>query len=198
MKSKSSISEQLDLFAMRNMRLEEELIELERTGGIELGRIESLEKKDIVDPELFEFDIRKSANKTSEQFHLYFCVENTIRRMIKQTMLEKYGPTWWDQAKIPEGVRTNVKDNIKREIDSVMTSRPKDDPLAYTTLGELSQIILENWDDFADQLRSKRAVSSILFQLNQIRVAVAHSNELSEHDSNRLEILIKDWQYQQG
>jgi hypothetical protein len=198
MKPKLSILEQLDLFAMRNIRLEEELITLEKNDGMELGRIETLEKKEIVDPELFEFDIRKSAIKTTEHFHLYFCIENTIRRMIKQTMTEKYGPNWWDLAKVPEGVKNNVRDNIKREIDSVMTSRSKDDPLAYTTLGELSQIILENWDDFADQLRSKKAVSSILFQLNQIRVAVAHSNELSEHDSNRLEILIKDWQYQQG
>jgi len=65
-------------------------------------------------------------------------------------------------------------------------------------LGELSPIILENWDDFSEQLKSKKAVSTILFQLNQIRVAVAHSNELSEHDANRLEILVKDWQHQQG
>jgi len=197
MKSRLNISEQLDLFAMKNIRLEEDLINLEKM-GIELGHITTLENKELIDPELFEFDIRKSAIKTTEHFHLYFCIENTIRRMIKQTMLEKYGPNWWDLAKLPEGVKNNVQDNIKRENDSLMTSRSKDDPLAYTTLGELLQIIQENWEDFADQLKSKKAVSSILFQLNQIRVAVAHSNELSEHDANRLEILIKDWQYQQG
>jgi len=197
MSHKKSMIEQLDLFAMRNMRLEESLIDLEKD-GIEIGHISTLQKEEIVDPELFDYDIRKSAKETSEHFHLYYCVENTIRRMIKQTLQEKHGADWWSKANIPEGVRNSVLDNIKKEKDSLMISRDLDDPLTFATLGDLSSIIQENWDDFSNQLKSKKAGSSILYQLNQIRIVVAHSNQLNEHDVNRLEILIKDWQHQQG
>ncbi|MCH7561795.1 MAG: hypothetical protein IIC67_10610 [Thaumarchaeota archaeon] len=197
MNKKNSIADELDLFAMRNMRLEDSLIELENN-GVEIGHINTLEKEEIVDPELVDLDIRKAGKKTSEYFNIYYCMENTIRRMIKQTMEEKHGIDWWRNSNIPEGVKNSVSDNIKKEKDSLMTSRSLDDPLQFATLGELSSIILENWDDFSEQLKSKKAVSTILFQLNQIRVAVAHSNKLSEHDANRLEILVKDWQYQQG
>jgi len=189
--------EKLDLFAMQNMRLEDSLVDLEKN-GFEIGHINTLQKEEIVDPELFDYDIRKSAKKTSEFYHLYYCIENSIRRMIKQTLEEKFGANWWNMAKISEGVKNSVSDNIKKEKDSLMTSRSIDDHLSFTTLGELSPIIIENWDEFSSQLKSKKSIGTILFQLNQIRIIVAHSNELSEHDSNRLEILIKDWQYQQG
>ncbi len=192
-----SFLDKLDLFAMQNMRLEESLVDLEKK-GYEIGHINTLQKEEIVDPDLFDYDIRKGAKKTSEFFHLYYCIENSIRRMIKQTLEEKHGMDWWNKANISEGVKNSVSDNIKKEKDSLMTSRSIDDPLAFTTLGELSSIIIENWEDFASQLKSKKAVGTILFQLNQIRIAVAHSNELNEHDANRLEILIKDWQHQQG
>ena len=197
MNNTKSLLEKLDLFAMQNMRLEESLIDLEKM-GIEIGHINTIQKKEIVDPDLFEYDIRKSASKTSVFFYLYYCVENSIRRMIKQTMEDKYGSDWWNKANITDAVKNNVLENIKRESDSLMTSRSSDNPLAFITLGEASSIILENWDDFSSQLKSKRAVGTILFQLNQIRVAVAHSNELSEHDENRFKILIKDWEHQQG
>ena len=189
--------DELDLFAMRNLRVENSLIDLEKD-GFEIGHLNTLQKEEIVDPELFDFDIRKSAQKTSEFFHLYYCIENSIRRMIKQTLEEKYGKDWWNKANIPNGVKTSVTSNIEKEKDSLMTSRSIDDHLTFTTLGELSSIILENWEDFSSQLKSKKAVGSILFQLNQIRIAVAHSNELNAHDASRLEILIKDWQHQQG
>lgn len=197
MKGIKKILDELDLFAMRNMRLEESLISLEKS-GIEIGHIPTLQKEEIVDPELFDYDIRKSASKTTEYFHLYFCVENSARVMINQTLNEKYGPDWWNKANIPDGVKNSVADNIKKEKDSLMTSRELDDPLKFTTLGDLIPIITENWEEFSNQLKSKKAVGTILFQLNQIRVAVAHSSELSDHDAKRLEILVKDWQYQQG
>ncbi len=195
--TKKSLFDSFDVYAMQNIRLEQNLEELEKQ-GIEIGHLKTLKKEEIVDPELFDYDIRKGANATSEYFNLYFCVENSIRRMIKQTMQDKHGLDWWNKAKIPEHVRNNVNTNIEQEKDSLMTSRSTEDFLAFTTLGELSSIIQENWEDFSNQLKSKRAVSTILFQLNQLRVAVAHSNLLNEHDANRLEILIKDWQYQQG
>jgi hypothetical protein len=98
--------------------------------------------------------------------------------------------------KVPEQVKVDVKDRQDREKDSVMTIRSYADPLLYTTLGELLPIIDSNWDDLADQFRSRKAVRSILSQLNQSRAIVMHCVELHEDEADRVKLLIKDWQRQ--
>ena len=121
---------------------------------------------------------------------LYFCLENTIRQLISGRLFEKYGPNWWNE-KVPEGVRKNVKEKHDKEKDSVLAMR--DDPLSYTDFGELIDVLLSNWSDFSDTIRSKKAMQQTLSQLNQIRSVIAHSGELSDDDIDRYKILIKDW-----
>ena len=54
MNTKKSISDQLDIFAMKNMRIEEKLIDLEKN-GYEIGHITTLQKEEIVDPEWVKY-----------------------------------------------------------------------------------------------------------------------------------------------
>ena len=180
---------------MRNLQLESDLMNLEKEGH-EIGHLATIQKKEIVDPELFEMDIRQTAKRMSDYFVLFYCFENTVRRMIKQTLSDKYGTDWWEQ-KVPDAIKNEVKDRQDKEKDSVMTIRSLDDPLLYTTLGELIPIIESNWDDFSDQLRSKKGARQILTQLNQSRAVVAHSVELTDDEADRMKLAIKDWQRQQ-
>jgi len=195
MKTKFSLSDQLRNFGMRNLQLEADLDELEKK-GLDIGHNSTLQKKHTVDPEYFESDIRQSAKKMSDYYVLYYCLENTIRRIIKQTLSEKYRNEWWED-KVPQEIQNEVKGRQEKEKDSVMTIRSYDDPLVYTSLGELIPIIEKNWDDFSDQFRSKKGVRQILSQLNQTRAVVAHSTELHEDEAERMKLLIKDWQRQQ-
>lgn len=193
--SNNSTSDQIRLFGMKNLQLEVDLTKLEED-GYEIGHVGTLEKKEIVDPELFELDIRKSAKKMADYYVLYYCLENSVRRMVGQTMLDKYSAEWWKDH-VPDDIQKEVSGRQEREKDSVMSIRSQDDPLLYATLGELIPIIEYNWDDFSDQLRSKKAVRSILSQLNQTRAVIAHSVELNEDEITRMKLLIKDWQRQQ-
>lgn len=192
MKNNFSISDQVRLFGMKNLQLETDLLKLEKS-GMDIGHLSTIKTEEIVDPELFELDIRKSAEKMANYYVLYYCLENTIRRTIHQTLSEKYGSKWWEE-KIPDNIKKDVKDRQVAEKDSLMTIRDPDNPLVYTTLGELSPIIEENWDDFSDQFRSRKALRKILTQLNQSRIVIAHSSELEEDEVTRMELLIKDWQ----
>ncbi|MDH3488300.1 MAG: Swt1 family HEPN domain-containing protein [Nitrosopumilus sp.] len=79
-----------------------------------------------------------------------------------------------------------------------MSVRAIDDPLAYTTLGELIPILEKNWSSFSDLLRSKKGVNQTLSQLNQTRSVIAHSVELNDDEISRMKLLIKDWQRQQS
>jgi len=190
MGNKQILEDQIKVFGMQNMMLEADLIKLENT-GIEIGHIKTILQDEVVDVELFDYDIRKQAAKMADFYSLYYCLENTVRRMVYDTLYLKYGPAWWDE-KVPSGVKTSVKDKQEKEKDAVVSIR-SDNPLCYTNFGELIDILNANWIDLADTMRSKKAMQQTLWQFNQLRNVIAHSCELSDDDITRFKLLIKDW-----
>jgi len=122
---------------------------------------------------------------------IYYSLENSIRRLISERLLEKHGLSWW-KDKVPEGVRNEVAKKQKEEKDSIMSIR-SEDPLAYTNFGELISIFDANWIDFSDTLRSQKAMQQILSQFNKIRNTVAHSCELNDDEITRFKLSVKDW-----
>ena len=190
MNKNSDLLNNLKLFLMKNLMLESNLIRLEKD-GIEIGHVQTLKRDDVVDLELFESDIRKQARKMADFYVSYYALENSIRRLIAETLKEKYGPNWW-QDKIPKDVQEEVQKNQEREKDSVISLR-SDDPLSYTNFGELIIIFEANWNDFSAMIRSKKAMKQILSQLNMLRSIIAHSCELNDDEIIRFELLIKDW-----
>jgi hypothetical protein len=188
--SKSKTLDQIKLFGMSNLTLESELLKLEQS-GLSIGRNEQLKKQDVVDVDLFEADILQRAKKMADFYVLYYCIENSVRRLISERMLEKYGADWWNQ-KVPEKVRDEAKNRQDKEKDSPMSIRSTD-ILTYTTFGELIDILNANWVDFADTIRSQKAMQETLSKLNSLRGVVAHSADLSDDEIARFQLLIKDW-----
>lgn len=190
MNKNSEMLDTLKLFSMKNLMLESELVNIEKA-GIEIGHIQTLKKDDVIDLELFEFDIRKQARKMADFYVIYYALENSIRRLISETLKEKYGSNWW-QDKIPKDVQDEARKRQEREKDSVISIR-SDDYLTYTNFGELILIFEANWDDFSAIIRSKKAMKQILSQFNMLRSIIAHSCELNDDEITRFELLIKDW-----
>lgn len=178
------------LFGMKNLILEKDLERLENQ-GIEIGHIKTLKKDEVVDTDLFEHEILKRAKKMADFYVLYFSLENSVRKLIKDVLSEKYGNNWWD-TKVPKGVKEKVIKIQKEEQDSAMSIR-SEDLLDYTNFGELIDIFNLNWQDFADILRSQKSVQDTLSPLNRIRNVIAHSCELNDDEILRFKLLIKDW-----
>ncbi|MFH1787919.1 MAG: Swt1 family HEPN domain-containing protein, partial [Candidatus Altiarchaeota archaeon] len=146
---------------------------------------------EVVDTELFESDIRHRAQKMADFYVVYYCLENTVRRLVSERLEEKYGFNWFDE-KVPDGVKNEVKRKQTDERDSTMSLR-SEDPLAYTNFGELIDILNANWIDFSDTIRSQKAMQSTLSQFNKIRNIIAHSCDLNDDEILRFKLLIKDW-----
>ncbi len=185
-----SVGDDLKLFGMHNLLLESELQKLEAS-GVQIEHSKTIVKAEVVDVELFESDIFQEAKKMADFYAIYYAVENSIRRLISETLKEKYGPTWW-ATKVPEKVRQEVEKKQKEERDTAMSIR-SDDPLTYTNFGELIDIFASNWGDFADTLRSEKAMRTTLSQLNKVRNLVAHSCALNEDEITRFKLTVKDW-----
>jgi|WetSurMetagenome_2_1015567.scaffolds.fasta_scaffold401075_1 hypothetical protein len=183
-------------FGMRNFQLESELINLENK-GYEIGHSSSLSQVDkLVDLEDFEFEIVKDAQKMAAFYMIYYCMENSIRNFVSQRLEEIHGEDWWINQ-VSGTIRAEIEKRKKDEQESGMTAR-SDDPLAYTFFGELSDIINQNWIDFADTLKSQKAVSRVLSSFNKIRNVIAHSCILQEDEILRLRLLVRDWIRIQG
>lgn len=182
--------QQLLLFGMKNLMLEGELAKLEKS-GIEIGHMQTIKKDELVDTDLFENEILKKARKMADFYVLYFSMENSVRKLITDVLTEKYGSEWWEK-RVPQGIRENVKKVQEKEQETAMSIRSEDN-LAYTNFGELTDIFNSNWADFAELLRSRKAVQDTLCQFNNIRNVIAHSCELNDDEILRLKLLVKDW-----
>src|SRR5436309_1576663 len=99
-----STIQQMRLFGMRNLLLESELGKLE-SSGVEIDHVATLRRHELVDVELFDRDIRTEAERMAELYVLYYCLENTVRRLIAERMKEKHGAAWW-KAAVPQGIQT--------------------------------------------------------------------------------------------
>lgn len=181
---------QLLLFGMRNLLLENNLIKLEE-GGIEIDHLKTIKKEETVDTDLFEHEILIQAKKMADFYILYFSLENSVRKLITDVLNEKHGPDWWNQ-KVPQGIKDSVEKKQEQERDTAMSIR-SEDPLIYTNFGELIDIFNANWNYFSNILRSQNSVQEVLSQFNKIRNVIAHSCELKDDEIMRFKLLIKDW-----
>ena len=190
-----TVAEHLRLFGMRNLMLETDLKKLEAS-GIQIEHSKTISKAAVVDVDLFESDILVEARKMADFYVIYYAVENSIRRLVSETLSEKYGLKWWS-VKVPSGIQSEVAKKQKDEADTTMSIRSGDE-LTYTNFGELIGVFDANWADFSDLLRSQKAMQQILSQFNRVRNLVAHSCVLNDDEITRFKLLVKDWFRIQG
>ena len=180
-------------FGMSGYLITEELRRIEKEFGIELGHTRNPEDASAVEyyPQ-FEQEVRAEAAAMSQHYELIYCLEQSIRKLITETLHDAAGVDWWNSGKIPEEIQKQVGTSVQREAESGMTRR-SDALLDYTTFGELSVIITSNWDLFKTILSNQRAVTRVLNSLNLLRGPVAHCCPISQDEVERLRLSVKDW-----
>ena len=178
---------------MSGYLLTEELRSIEDKYNIELGHtLSSVEKEESQYYSQFEQAVRAEASSMSQHYELFYCLETSIRKLLSDNMQDAEGGNWWSSTRIPEKIRNDVASRIQREVDSGVTRR-SDDEIDYTTFGELSVIITGNWDIFGTIFNSRRAVERVMSSLNLLRGPIAHCCPLTEDESDRLVLTVKDW-----
>jgi hypothetical protein len=184
--------DRLKLFAVSNQLIENDLDRIEREYVIDLsrGHQRMLEKDQDYYPQL-ERKIRQEAADMSQHYEVFYSLEKSIRRLIAETLATVEPGTWWP-SRIPTAITAVVDDRIKKETDSGVTRR-SDEPIDYTTFGELSGIIGKNWDVFGAIFTSLKAVERVMANLNTLRGPIAHCSALAEDEIVRLRLSVRDW-----
>jgi hypothetical protein len=180
-------------FGMSGYQITAELREIEKSFNLELGhtRPELGQQEADYYPQ-FEREVRLEAGEMAQHYEAFYCLEKSIRRLIREAMEEAAGASWWNSGKINQTITTDVASRIQREVDSGV-SRRSTDTLDYTTFGELAVMITSNWDIFGSVFNSRKAVERVLANLNTLRGPIAHCSKLSEDEIIRLRLTVRDW-----
>lgn len=189
------MDDKIKVFVFSNQMAEKALDAVENGLKLELNRdlgADAGEDKDQDYYPQFAQDIRSEARDMAVHYELFYCLEVSIRTLIKEKLKSELGTDWWNTCDVPDHIRKSVNDNIQREIDSAFTQR-SDDELDYTTFGELGEIVRKNWSHFADIFNSEKAFNRVMNSLNLLRGPIAHCSPLAEDEIVRLKLTLKDW-----
>ena len=189
----NNVYDYLRSFSMSGYLITEELKEIENRYNVQLNHVSTIKEEGAaIYYSQFEQSVRAEAASMSNHYELFYCLEQSIRKLLSETLDDAEGANWWESERIPGGIRNEVKKRQQKEIDSGVTRR-SDKLIDYTTFGELSVIITSNWDIFETILSSKRAVEKIMSSLNLIRGPIAHCCPITEDEVDRLVLTVKDW-----
>lgn len=136
-----------------------------------------------------------NAKKMSIVYTAIAAFENSVRELISNTLLEDPGANWWedcvskkirDAADVRRGDEEKVKWHTQRGSD----------PIQYTMLPNLLNIIRQNETKFEDFIQDIDWAASIFDTVEKSRNVIMHSGNLSNRDIARLGSLFRDWNAQ--
>ncbi len=187
------IDDSIRSFGMSGFLICDEFRQIEQRFGIELGHAGKAEVGSSVAyyPQ-FEQSVRLEAANMSENYEVFYCLEQAIRKLIVETLDDAEGKDWWNGSRIAPDIKSDVTSLVKKERDNGVTPR-SDNLIDYTTFGQLSVIITSNWDLFEPTLKSKRGVERVMANLNLLRGTIAHCCPMQEDEVERLRLAVKDW-----
>jgi Swt1-like HEPN len=188
------ITNRIKAFGMTNQMVTEELTRIGSENGLELGhlpRTPSTVEKNYY-PQ-FDAAVRAEAAEMAKHYEVFYSLEKSIRTLVAETIEDAVTtPEWWNSQRVPQNIQAEVKQRIQKELDAGVTRRSSNE-LDYTTFGELSEIIVSNWDLFGGPLDSKKAVVKVMASLNALRNPIAHCSPLAEDEQLRLQLTVRDW-----
>jgi hypothetical protein len=181
-------------FGMTGLQISSSMSRIEKQFGIELSHdVTATRNRKAAEYDQFEYAMRMQAARMSEFYEVFYCLENSIRKLVADILVEADGADWWIGNRVDEKrIREPAEGRRKKEIDSGITPR-SEHLIDYTTFGELSQLITDNWELFDPVFQSKTAVSNVSNQLNLLRGPIAHCNPTDELEQERLNLAVRTW-----
>jgi len=123
--------------------------------------------------------------------------ENSTRRFIAKVLVDAHGSDWW-RTKVSEKIRTGAEARRTDEERTKWHGRRGDDPINYTEMGQLVDIMGQNWTDFEPHVRRLEWARELFGAVERSRNVIMHSGTLELADIERLGMNMRDWIRQIG
>lgn len=123
--------------------------------------------------------------------------ENSVRRFIASTLLEQHGVNWW-QGQVSKAIKDQVQKRIEDEAKHRWHTPRGTDPIDFTMLPQLMNIIRQNQVTFEPFIHDLEWAANIFEVIDRSRNVIMHSGTLASRDIKRLGTYIRDWIAQVG
>ena len=177
-------------FVFNGLLLQDSLETLEKE-GISVRKSGDLAPVSRVVEADFSPKIWHDANNMASVYQAIFCIENTIRSFIVERMSERYGLDWWEE-KVSSGIKKDVSRLKEKEAKNKFFSSRSDSEIGYTMMGNLGQIIIDNWSDFSDIIPNQAWLNSRMQDLEMARNIVMHTGVLPQDEIERITSIVRD------
>lgn len=147
--------------------------------------------------DLLDEDHVEISKKMASVYVAITSFENMVRDFIAKTLSETEGENWWEKC-VSENVRKRAESRRKEEEKIKWHQQRGDRLLNYTEMGDLNNIIQQNWNKFEDYLISLDWARQIINTLERSRNVIMHGGELGDRDIERVGTNIRDWINQVG
>jgi hypothetical protein len=192
----SSESTQLYSFVFRGLLAEEALDREGRVNRRVLGMSDA-EIAQALSIDLLDDVHVANARATAIVYAAIAAFENSVRALITKTLIERFKEEWWER-----GVTANIRDRAQKRMADERTAKwhaqRGQDPINYTTFGDLKNMMQNNWDAFEDLIGTLQWASGIFDVIERSRNVIMHSGNLEPEDIERLGVNIRDWVKQVG
>ena len=138
-----------------------------------------------------------AAQKMAIVYTAVAAFENSVRSLVSKTLLESKGANWWAES-VSEKIRQQVTQRMDDEKKTRWHTQRGQDPINYTTLGQLHSILHNNWDVFEPYVQNIDWARGVFDGVERSRNVIMHSGLLDERDIARMGIFIRDWVKQVG
>lgn len=164
--------------------------------GADLGESEDRLTSEALAP--FGVQRRNDALEMARLYSVLHAFENEIRSFIRDTLEEQVGPNWWDGSAIPASVRKLADSRLKEAQKDSWLEGAKTDKLEFVDFGDLSAIMVQNWEHFKDVVPSQDWLRQRMNELEKARHFVAHNRMLLPGEFQRIYMYVSDWNKQIG
>lgn len=186
----SSNSKKIKEFVFNGMLVNDSLLNLEKL-GINVRENANLNIVNRVVETDFSPILWYNASKMSSVYIALYCAENMIRDFIVDRLSETKGINWWDDC-VPKKVKDEVQKIKEKEEKNKYYSNRSNSNIGYTMLGNLTSIIINNWDNFSDIIPSQAWITSRMDDLEMSRNIIMHTGLLPDIEMERIESIVRD------
>ena len=162
-----------------------------------LGELADVEIAKTLSIDLLDDELVANAKSMAVVYAATAAFENAVRGLIKNILLENVGENWWADA-VSEKVRKRAETRKEEEKKIKWHTQRGDDPIYYTTMGDLGNIIRANFEKFEPYIHSAEWAAGVFDVVERSRNVIMHSGTLGNEDIERLGINIRDWIKQVG
>jgi predicted transcriptional regulator len=155
-------------FVFRGLLTEEAL---DKSGRQTLAHIDGIDLESLRDHlsvKYLDQDFLAPAIQMSMVYAAIAAFENSVRSLVKKTLLEKFEAEWWENG-VSEGIRKKAESRHKEEQKIKWHSTRGNDFIAFTDFGQLNSVIVSNWALFEDLLQRQQWVQHIFDTMERSR-----------------------------